>query len=87
MALLLAYKLQRNWDGRIRLLTAVTSAEEKQEATTNLTRLVDLARIPAAGVYAITAPLTESLAKAPQADLSIFGLPRELGAGTGRDAL
>jgi amino acid transporter len=78
MALLLAYKLQSNWNGRIRLLTAVSSVEEKQEATTNLTRLVDLARIPAAEVYAITAPLTESLGRAPQADLSIFGLPQVL---------
>jgi solute carrier family 12 (sodium/potassium/chloride transporter), member 2 len=78
MALLLAYKLQQNWNGRIRLLTAVSSPEEQQEAMTNLTRLVDLARIPAAEVDAITAPLSVALDTAPQADLSIFGLPTEI---------
>jgi len=78
LALLLAYKLQQNWAGRIRLLTAVESVEEKQEATANLTRLVDLARIPAAEVYAITAPLAQALDRAPQADLNIFGLPSEI---------
>lgn len=78
LALLLAYKLQRNWDGRIRLLTAVGSMEEKEEVTTNLARLVDLARIPAAEVYALTAPFDEALDRAPQADVSIFGLPTEI---------
>lgn len=78
LALLLAYKLQKNWGGRIRLLTAVTTSEEKQVATTNLRRLVDLARIPAADVYAVTAGFDEAVAQAPQADLTIFGLPAEI---------
>ena len=78
LALLLAYKLQQNWDGRIRLLTAVGSAEEKEEVTAELTRLVDLARIPRADVYAITAPFVEALERAPQADISLFGLPTQI---------
>ena len=78
LALLLAYKLQQNWGGRIRLLTAVTNAEEKQVATTNLRRLVDLARIPAADVYAVTAGFEAAVAEAPQADLSIFGMHAEV---------
>jgi solute carrier family 12 (sodium/potassium/chloride transporter), member 2 len=84
LELLLAYKLQVNWEGRIRLLTAV-APEEKAEMTAELTRLVDLARIPAAEVYAITAPFDEAVERAPQADLSLFGLPDPLDFGQARE--
>lgn len=87
LALLLAYKLQQNWGGRIRLLTAVANAEEKQVATTNLRRLVDLARVPAAEVYAVTAPFDQALADAPQADLSIFGLPDHIDFGRASETM
>jgi solute carrier family 12 (sodium/potassium/chloride transporter), member 2 len=81
LSLLLAYKLQQNWGGRIRLLTAVASAEEKAGITAELNRLIDLARIPHAEVYAITAPFEEALERAPQADISLFGLPTEIDFG------
>jgi solute carrier family 12 (sodium/potassium/chloride transporter), member 2 len=83
LELLLAYKLQTNWGGRVRLLTAVT-AEEKAEVSAELTRLADLARVPGAEVYAITAPFDEALLRAPQADISLFGLPLEPDFGLAR---
>jgi solute carrier family 12 (sodium/potassium/chloride transporter), member 2 len=78
LAVLLAYKLQKNWGGRIRLLTAAGSAQEKMEVTAELNRLIDLVRIPRADVYAITAPFDQAIDRAPQADISIFGLPIEI---------
>jgi solute carrier family 12 (sodium/potassium/chloride transporter), member 2 len=81
LALLLAYKLQQNWAGRIRLLTAVGSAEEKAEFTEELTSLVDLARIPRAEVYALSAEFDEAVRRAPQADISLFGLATDIDFG------
>lgn len=78
LAVLLAYKLQQNWGGRIRVLTAAGSAEEKEALIEELNRLIDLARIRNAEVYAITAPFDEALERAPQADVSVFGLPTEI---------
>jgi amino acid transporter len=78
LMLLVAYKLQRNWDGRIRLLTAVESIEEKPAATTELTRLVDLARMRQTEVYAIAGSFAEAVDRSPQADISMFGLPKEV---------
>ncbi len=77
LAILLAYKLQQNWDGRIRLLTVVGSLEQKPQVTAELRRLMDLARIPRAEVYAIVGTFHEAVADAPQADVAIFGLPSE----------
>jgi solute carrier family 12 (sodium/potassium/chloride transporter), member 2 len=78
MLLLLAYKLQRNWDGRVRLLTVVESMDEKPAATAELLRLVDLARMQQTDVYAISGTFLEALDRAPQADVSLFGLPAEI---------
>ena len=78
MLLLLAYKLQRNWEGRVRLLTVVESMDEKPAATAELHRLVDLARMQQTEVYAISGTFLEALDRAPQADVSLFGLPAEI---------
>jgi hypothetical protein len=78
LLLLLAYKLQRNWEGRVRLLTVVESMDEKPAATAELHRLVDLARMQQTDVYAISGTFLEALDRAPQADVSLFGLPAEI---------
>ena len=78
LLLLIAYKLQRNWNGRVRLLTVVESIEEKPAATAELHRLVDLARMQQTEVYALAGSFEEAVDRAPQADVSMFGLPEEL---------
>jgi amino acid transporter len=78
LALLLAYKLRRNWDGQINLCMAVPDAETRAKAEAFLDELVTLARLPAeTRVMVWEAPLEEALRRAPRADLSSFGLPRE----------
>lgn len=75
LLLLVAYKLRRNWSGRIRLLTVVESMEEKPAAITELHRLVDLARLQHTDVYALAGEFETVIDRAPQADVSLFGLP------------
>jgi hypothetical protein len=78
LALLLAYKLQRNWNGQINLCMAVKDAETAEKANAFLDDLITLARLPANTQAMVwQAPLAEALAQAPRADLSSFGLPRE----------
>lgn len=75
LLLLIAYKLRRNWDGRIRLLTVVESMDDKPAAVEELHRLVDLARLRETDVYALAGEFETVIDRAPQADVSLFGLP------------
>lgn len=75
LALLLAYQLARNWNGRITLCMAVPDEETKCKAEKFLEALIDLARLPKNTVYSVLiAPFTEALSQIPRPDLSIFGL-------------
>jgi solute carrier family 12 (sodium/potassium/chloride transporter), member 2 len=78
LLLLLGYKLQRNWNGRVRLLTVVPTIEEKPEATAELHRLIDLARLRETEPYAIAGTFEDALDRAPQTDLSLLGLPADI---------
>lgn len=78
LALLLAYQLVRNWDGRLTLCMAVPDAETKDKADNFLRELINLARLPRHTQVNVTvAPFMEALIQTPRADLSIFGLARE----------
>lgn len=78
LALLLAYQIERNWDGKINLLTAVQNSENIPAAEQYLENLVEMARLPSSDVQAFDGSFAEHIAQAPHADLSIFGLPDEL---------
>ncbi|MCA9950181.1 MAG: amino acid permease [Anaerolineales bacterium] len=76
LAILLAYHLAQNWDGRINLCMAVTDAEMATKAKEFMTELITLTRLSGKPqVYALQTSFEEALAQAPRADLSIFGLP------------
>lgn len=75
LALLIAYKLEENWEGTIRLLTAVSDDAHVEDARAYLEDLLELARIPRATVVVETGGFEAGLAAAPQADVSVFGLP------------
>jgi hypothetical protein len=78
LAVLLAYKLKRNWRGHINLCMAVPDEETKAKAEAFLTNLLTLARLPDdTQVRVWQSPFEEALQRAPRADLSTFGLPRE----------
>lgn len=72
LAILVAYKLLRNWRGRLRLLSVVGDTEEKESAQRSLSRFMNLARLPGAEVYAMEGDMASSAGRAPQADLNLI---------------
>jgi hypothetical protein len=76
LPILLAYKLRRNWDAHMRLLTVVEDPSERDAARRFLKTVTDLARMPDTEVMVKAGAFEEHVSKAPQADLSIFGLAR-----------
>ncbi|MCP4420758.1 MAG: hypothetical protein GY805_29465 [Chloroflexi bacterium] len=78
LALLLAYQLVRNWNGRITLCMAVPDEETKEQATAFLSKLISLARLPKkTEVIVSIASFTAALTTTPRADLTIFGLSKD----------
>jgi len=75
LAILTALQVQRNWNGHIRLLSAVKNKDEKQKATIILNRIADRARIPSKSeISVITGDFKEILQNSPSADLNVFGV-------------
>ena len=75
LVLLLAYQIERNWKGKISLLSAVKQAENIPIAEKYLENLVETARLPNANVQAFDGGFVEYVRHAPRADLDMFGLP------------
>ena len=79
LSLLLAYQLARNWQGTINLLTVVTDEAERENAEQYLQQLIDLGRMPRGTQPIIfVGKLDESIEQAPEADLNIFGLQKQI---------
>lgn len=75
LAILLAYKLRRNWGGDINLVTAVRDDSQLHAADVYLHGLAELARLPGPpGVHVVNRSFVDALAVAPVADASIFAL-------------
>ncbi len=75
LAILLAYKLRRNWGGDINLVTAVRDAQQLHDADAYLHSLAELARLPGPpGVHVVNQGFVDALPTAPTADASIFAL-------------
>ncbi|MBF0236337.1 MAG: Na-K-Cl cotransporter [SAR324 cluster bacterium] len=75
LSLLLGYKLVKNWNARLRVITVVSDENHVDIARKYLGDLMVTARIPKG--YEIIAEYTDFktfLEKSPRADLSIFGL-------------
>jgi amino acid transporter len=74
LSILTAYKLKRNWQAEVRLITVVEDEAEVENARRFMKRLMDLARIPDTEVVVHHGTFGEYLPEAPQADLNLFGL-------------
>ena len=73
LSLLIALKLKRNWDARLRLLMVVGDESEVAAGEAFLEDLISLARLDAA-VSVEAGDFGEWLPKGPQADVSVFGI-------------
>jgi amino acid transporter len=78
LALLVAYQLARNWNGRITLCMAVDDEETQAQAKNYLQHLISLARLPSTtSVQVFILPFDQAFKAAPATDLNIFGLAHE----------
>ncbi|WP_441001349.1 amino acid permease [Fodinibius sp. SL11] len=76
LALLTAYKLKINWNAQMRVITVVEESEV-EEAYRYLENLLDVARLPDAVPHVEIGSFKEAMQSAPQADLSLMGLPED----------
>ena len=78
LALLVAYQLAQNWNGRISLCMAVEDEAAQAQAEAYLSQLINLTRLPSTTEYHVwQLPFAEAIKTAPAADLNIFGLSHE----------
>jgi hypothetical protein len=78
LALLTAYKLKLNWGAEIRLITIINEEEEKHKARAFLREFMHLSRLPINETVVKVGHFYDELAKAPMADINIFGISPEL---------
>ena len=74
LLVLMGYKLKRNWNAEMRLLTVVRNEEQAEGARAFLHTLTDLARMPEANVGVHVGDFESYLEEAPRGDVNIFGL-------------
>lgn len=75
LSLLMAMQLVRNWDASLRLVMVVDDPADAGAARDFLADLVRLARVHTAEPIVLDGAYVDALAAAPQADVSIFGIP------------
>ena len=74
LSTLIAYKLKKNWDAQIRIITVIADANEEENAKNFLESLINLARLPETMVEVHVGHFREIVGNAPKADLNIFGM-------------
>jgi hypothetical protein len=75
LSLLLAIQLQRNWGAELRLVMVVDHPVIEEDAHAFLTDLIRVARVHGAEPVVMGGTYDDALAAAPQADISVFGIP------------
>ncbi len=78
LAILVSYQINRDWHGKIKMVSAIRDAENLRSAREYLKNLITLARIPDAESLVIHSEFEELVQNTPQADLNVFGLPEEI---------
>lgn len=81
LAILLAYRIQESWNADLTVIATVDEVSEKARAQQFLDRLVDLARLPGdTAPHLADGDFGRYASSAPEADLNVFPLPRDLDA-------
>ena len=74
LSLLMAYKLKKNWDAEIRLITIISPDENIQDAKEYLNEFMDLTRMPIKDFVIEVGNFYEELEDSPPADINLFGI-------------
>ncbi|MDF1698985.1 MAG: amino acid permease [Saprospiraceae bacterium] len=74
LSILIAYKLMQNWQATIRLITVANNESDTVKATTFLSDIVDLARMPITDLIVLHGQLEDLVQSSPKADINIFCL-------------
>ncbi|MGI8631978.1 MAG: amino acid permease [Solirubrobacterales bacterium] len=78
LAVLVGFKLVRNWDADLTLLSVVADSEQAEAARDYLERVVGLARLPAQSrVVVAEGTLAQAASRFPTADLNVLALDRD----------
>jgi hypothetical protein len=77
LSLLIALQLQRAWGADLRLVMVVEDPDDQPEAEDFLHDLIRVARVHGAEPTVLPGSYADALRAAPQADLSVFGIPAE----------
>jgi len=78
LSVLIAYKLKKNWEAKIRLIIVIKNEEERENAQKFLKLLINLARLPETLTEVRVGNFKDTVANAPSADLNIFGMDENL---------
>ncbi|MBU1999343.1 MAG: amino acid permease [Candidatus Omnitrophota bacterium] len=79
LAILLSLQLEKNWEGKLRIIQVVNSNNEKLEAYDYLGKLKRLMRLPnETEATVISGSFEESLREAPLADINMFGVAKDI---------
>jgi len=75
LAILIALQLERNWEGRIRLIQVVEFEEDREESYAYLSKLKNVMRLSLDGdVQVLVGKFMEVIKDPPPADINIFGM-------------
>ncbi len=77
LAVLIGYKVQTNWEARLRLVTTAKEERERMQAAGYLRDLAARARLPYPEIHVGVGVRQGDPNVAPQADLSVFVLPEK----------
>jgi len=77
LALLIAYKLATNWDGKLTLCVNAGKDDEQRDAESYLEDLRSAARMPEADIFVGHGTLGKAVDRAPTADINVFPLDGE----------
>jgi hypothetical protein len=77
LAILIAYKLKRNWKATLRMISCVQDQRNTRKARGYLNNLAEIARIPNVIAEVIPGDIQFGLSRTPQASINIFSLDPE----------
>lgn len=76
LAILVAYMVARNWEGRLNIVSCVESEREPAKVRKELERMIELTRLPDPEIHLLDGPFRENIGAGPRSDLDIMGLSK-----------